>query len=71
MADEGYFALVKLGRKKNVLFSEYIRAQRDGLPRSGLIFLIQNVLENNKKESTKKKAIKILERLLDVGGIDE
>lgn len=71
MSDTGYFALVKLGRGNNILYSEYIRAKKDALKRSGLIFLIQNVLETNKELCTKKQAAKILDRLLEVGGINE
>lgn len=67
----GKFAVLRLGKNNEVLFSEYIRAKKAGLTKEGLLFLFKRVLNKNKKEPIEIQARKILERLLEIGGIDE
>lgn len=62
-------ALIRLGNKNNILYSEYIRAQRDALDKNDLVQAIIKVLDLYKKESIKKQANRIVSELLDVGRI--
>lgn len=64
-------ALVKLGSKNNILYSEYLRIQKEALDVEDLVQMITNVLNLYKNESVKKQAKKIVEKLLDIGGINE
>ncbi len=61
------FALVRLGKNGDVLFSEYQRAKRCGMKKRALEKEIVKVLSENEKSSLLKKAIKIVDRLLALG----
>ena len=60
------FAFVRLDKNNNLLFSEYIRIQKENLTKDKAVRIIKSVLhENLNKNETAKK---ILERLIS-GGI--
>ena len=61
---DGNFAVLRLNKRNEVLFSEYIRAKDAGISKAGLINAIEKVLRKNKELPVQKQATKILERLL-------
>lgn len=61
------FALVRLGKNGDVLFSEYKRAKRCGMKKRALEKEIAMVLSKNEWRSPLMKAIKIVDRLLSLG----
>lgn len=68
---DGNFAVLRLNKRNEVLFSEYIRAKDAGISKAGLISAIEKVLRENKELSVQKQATKILERLLTLGRVNE
>lgn len=61
------FALLRLGKYNDVLFTEYHRAKTDALTLDELLVNIRAVLEEHKAETTDIQARMVIERLLEIG----
>lgn len=66
-----YYALLRLGKNKNVLYNECIRAKDIAFTRSELIKSFTEILEKNKKTSKEKVAYKLINCILKKGRVDE
>lgn len=64
-----YYALLRLGKQKNVLYNEYIRAKRDAFTRAELIELFKEILE--KKIPNDKKVYKLINCFFKKGVADD
>lgn len=62
-----YFALIKLGKNKDVLYAEYQRAKRCGLKKSEIEKAIIDILEETEGRSPLIQAEQIVAKLLSLG----
>lgn len=62
-----YFALLKLGKNKDVLYVEYKRAKRGGLKKSEIEKEIIDILEETEGRSPLIQAQQIVAKLLSLG----